>query len=176
MKVVVNARVGLGMISALALLVGSALAPGCKDSNKESSGSGSTQPSTSNTQVRWPSGSGYLAEPTHRPSSPHKVKPSKVEAKITDVETRNGKTIALMEGSFEVRDGQMISVFPGSVITNVCQSPSKVDAADYNGDKCVLPYGITVVVDDYGQFVPVKYDPSVQGPSATAPVKGNRGS
>jgi hypothetical protein len=43
---------------------------------------------------------------------------------------------------------------PGAVLTNATKNKSAITIPDYNGDKCRIPYGMTVRVDEFGQFVP----------------------
>jgi hypothetical protein len=57
----------------------------------------------------------------------------------------------------EIRESRSLLIFPGATITYSCKEPEKLEIKDYNGDKCLLPYGITVRVDEYGQFVPARY-------------------
>ena len=51
---------------------------------------------------------------------------------------------------------------PGAVWIVLCGIGKTITAKDYNGDSCVLPHGITVKVNKYGQFVPMAYNPNKQ--------------
>jgi hypothetical protein len=159
------------MICAVVIFAGAGFFLGCKDSKKETSKDGTDHSASARSQIEWPSGAGYLSAASHRPSSPHKVQKAKTKAKIMDV--TGGQF--LLDGSVEYRESRSLFVFPGSLITNLCPSPVSLALADYNGDECALPFGITVAVDDYGQFVPMAYEPRKEGPSATAPVTDKQG-
>ncbi|MBN2579052.1 MAG: hypothetical protein JXB10_08685 [Pirellulales bacterium] len=105
----------------------------------------------------WPEGTGYVSKPRKRPATPHDVKKTTTKAEIVGVD---GENLRLGKNSnMEYRESESLLVFPGARITYLCKDPAKYTMEDYNGDSCVLPYGITVEVDDYGQFVPVGYHP-----------------
>ena len=105
-------------------------------------------------EVPWPSETGYVTEPKNRPSSPHDVRPTSTKLVISQV---TGDTMRVT-GKSEIRNNEELIVFPGARITNGRTDGKRVELEDYNGDWCVLPFGITVRVDKYEQFVPVKYD------------------
>ena len=50
-------------------------------------------------------------------------------------------------------------VHPSATITYLCDDPVRHTLPDYNGDRCTLVRGLTVIVNEYGEFVPVKYLP-----------------
>jgi len=104
----------------------------------------------------WLPGTGYVSKPAHRPLQPHKVKPTTTDAVIKE---GLGDQF-LMEGRVEIRDNKMLVVYPGAKLTHAWKERPNLEMADYNGDKCILPLGTTVRVDEYGQFVPVKHVPT----------------
>jgi len=104
---------------------------------------------TNEKAVPWPPDTGYVTPPEHKPESPHKVKPARTKADILAV---NGSQF-LLNGPVEYRESKSLLVFPGARIRYMCKSPVKFTLADYNGDNCVLTQGLTVRVDQYGQFV-----------------------
>lgn len=106
------------------------------------------------TTVKWPDETGYIKKPSKRPFFPHNVKETTTRLKIID--SYMGKL--RMQGKGEIKNGEMIIIFPGAEIKN--DSGSKVKLTDYNGDTCKIPYGMTVKIDKYGQFVPIKFEPN----------------
>jgi hypothetical protein len=102
--------------------------------------------------TQWPPGSGYLVPPRNCPRSPHEVKRTSTKARIVGTHP-NGA--ARMKGDIEIIHGQFAICFPGAQITHDCASSPTLVLGDYNGDKCTLLYGMTVQVDQYGQFVPL---------------------
>ena len=50
-------------------------------------------------------------------------------------------------------------------MTNHTASEDALSLQDHNGDTCIVPYGLTVWVDEYGQFVPIQYDPAMPPPT-----------
>lgn len=111
---------------------------------------------------KWPDGAGYVSPAKNRPASPHHVRKCNTDAKIVAV---NGGRF-LLDGRVEYRESKSLLVFPGARIENLCKTPSPLALNDYNKDECLLPQGIIVTVDDYGQFVPVGGDSAAQGTSA----------
>ena len=103
----------------------------------------------------WPKGSGYLTPPQNKPSAPHKVEPISGSVKI--IGGSNGKYF--MQGTMQIRNDRVVTIYPGNTITHAYESKPSLEVSDYNGDKCVLLLGMTVKVDEYGQFVFVKHDP-----------------
>ena len=105
--------------------------------------------------IPWPKKSGYVVEATHRPSSPHKVEKCATNVYIED--EKNGEF--LMGGEMAFGAGGQLFIHPGAIIKNSVKSQKPITLTDYNGDNCVLPYGITVCVNEYGQFDPIEYKP-----------------
>jgi hypothetical protein len=61
------------------------------------------------------------------------------------------------ESVFDVAGGfRPMLTNPGAYITNASKNRSSITMSDFNGDECVIPYGMTVRVDEFGQFVPTK--------------------
>lgn len=108
-------------------------------------------------KVEWPSGTGYVSPPKNRPSSPHQVQETSTRAEIVEV----GRVQLLLgeNSSVEYRDSRSLLIFPGAQISYLSESPPTLTLEDYNEDECILPYGITVKVDEYGQFIPISYTP-----------------
>jgi hypothetical protein len=106
--------------------------------------------------AEWPSETGYLTKAKNRPSTPYEEK-NRIVAEIK-VEQDGTVMFSVSPGQvIKIRNGQTLIVFPGAMLSYMGESPSTVKLKDFNGDECVLPSGITVTVDEYGQFVPVKY-------------------
>jgi len=105
----------------------------------------------------WPEGTGYITAAKNRPASPHDVKKTTTVAQIEEVSIASG--VLVLNGEVEYRESRQLFVFPGARIAYMCKEPDKYEMDDYNGDPCVLPYGITVRVDEYGQFIPIGYNP-----------------
>lgn len=101
--------------------------------------------------ISWPKGSGYVTTPTHRPDGPHKTK-SETDITVTGAD---GDNISIAPGG----QGQVPMNGPGAKWTIACGSGKSITVRDYNRDECVLPNGITVRVDKYGQFTPIAYAP-----------------
>ena len=127
-----------------------------------------SEPNGENGPNLWPKGTGYLTKPQKRPTSAHPKRThtdsTRTNASIEEV--REDELI--VKGNVEhVLDesGALRPMFrnPGAVITNAMKNRSAVTIADYNGDECVIPYGMTVRVDDFGQFVPVPDGSSQKG-------------
>jgi len=108
-------------------------------------------------KIEWPSETGYLTRAKNRPSTPYDDEKSEVVAEIKVKE--NGTVMfSVSPGQvIPIRNGNSLIVFPGATLSYISESPSTVKLRDYNGDECVLPSGITVEVDEYGQFIPKKY-------------------
>jgi len=115
----------------------------------------------------WPDGAGYLAPPQMRPAQPHSVEPARTEYAIVGMLDGGMMECA---GHVEVRAGEFLQVHPGCTITCLLRTPDTMKMSDYNGDECTLVYGLTVKVDDYGQFVPVRYDPEAKPPEKVDPL------
>jgi hypothetical protein len=106
--------------------------------------------------IAWPEGSGYLSEAKNRPSSPPRVE-SSTKAQI----------IAVGEGRIRLGPNSKLALInsrpllfaPGAEVSYLSTSPDKFEFKDYNGDACLLPAGITIWVNEYGQFVPISYRP-----------------
>lgn len=106
-------------------------------------------------RIEWPSATGYVYPPKSRPSSPHQVQETSTRAEIIDV--GEGQFLLGENSSVEYRESRPLLIFPGAQISYLSESPPTLTLEDYNGDECILPYGITVKVDEYGQFIPIKY-------------------
>ena len=105
----------------------------------------------------WPINTGYMSYPKNRPSSPHKVKETLTKVEIIAVS--NGQFLFSENSEFEYRESEALFIFPGALLTYLAETPRTLEINDYNGDECLLPRGITVKVDKYGHFVPIKYNP-----------------
>ncbi len=121
-------------------------------------------------QSAWPSGTGYATPAAQRPASPYQILTQETDWEIygglNDEYIGNGQ----VEYGFDKnRNGKYTSfaVAPGAVVTNRTKSQTALTLTDYNGDECIIPYGMTVRIDEYGQYVPVKYDPKL----SPAPTK-----
>ena len=110
-------------------------------------------------KVEWPPESGYIIEPKHRPLKAYEGE------KLTHVAelkvNKEGEIIfSFPPGQLiEISNNRPIVIYPGAKIKYLEELPAKVHLQDYNGDECVLPSGITVEVDEFGQFIPIKYKP-----------------
>jgi hypothetical protein len=111
-------------------------------------------------QPDWPSGTGYVTPATHRPSSPHEIQTDSV----WEIYTCLGKGFCTGNGPIEYKDGKSMAFAPGATITNRTKSQTELTLEDYNGDECIIPYGMTVKIDKYGQYVPVEYNPELSPP------------
>jgi len=100
--------------------------------------------------IAWPTGAGYVKPAASRPDKPHTTT-SETKATITGAE---GDQLAIAPGS----QCQMPVNGPGAQWVVLCGKGKSITVKDYNKDECVLPHGITVRVDTYGQFVPTGYD------------------
>ena len=107
--------------------------------------------------IEWPEGAGYLSETPTRPSLRHDMKKTSSVAEIIAVDGR--QFLFGNSSQIEYRESKSLFVFPGSQITYYADDSPKLILEDYNGDRCALIYGLTVAVDEFGQFVPLKYDP-----------------
>jgi len=109
--------------------------------------------------VPWPRGTGYVRDPGSRPPFPVYASPGST----TTVATITGATGPKLhvKGSVEtVFDGnsfRSLLIHPGATLTQGIKSKTKLNIIDFNGDECIVPYGMTVRVGRYGQFVPVRY-------------------
>lgn len=104
--------------------------------------------------VPWPLGSGY-SRPPRRPDAPLSVK--KVTDTVVQVLAVDPYGKWKMTGTFPVRDGEpAIVMAPGAVITNAREDRRPLQLKDYHDNRCLVPYGMTVEVDEYGLFVPIK--------------------
>ena len=123
------------------------------------------KPSTAITD--WPKDTGYVRVPIGKPEQPHKLEPTSTRCVILG---RDGSGFR-MGGKVEVREGETLFIHPGAVITHGLKAEAKLTLQDYNADECVLPYGITVRVDAFGQFVPFRYDPNSITTQPTRPAE-----
>jgi hypothetical protein len=105
--------------------------------------------------VEWPAGTGYVSPPQNRPASAHEVE------QTTSVLEFAGFILGdpAFTGDVLSPEGKSILVFPGAQISHHVAQYATVELKDYNGDVCIVPLGMTVRVDEYGQFVPLKYEP-----------------
>lgn len=111
-----------------------------------------------NPSIEWPSGTGYITKATHRPSVPHAVRKTTTKMEIVAVATDgSGRFLTSKTSEVEIRDSQALLNYPGAQITYLAGGTFTMP--DYNGDEVVLSHGLTVIVDQYGQFVPVGYSP-----------------
>ena len=106
--------------------------------------------------MAWPTGAGYWRYAAHRPSSPHKVAQSHAKLRVMEID-RSGEPV--FSGHTEIRDGEFIGIYPGVEIRNETRDHTEITLNDYNGDPCTVPYGMTVAVDEYGQFAPLRCEP-----------------
>jgi hypothetical protein len=107
-------------------------------------------------KIEWPSETGYLTKAQNRPSTPYDEK-SEV---VAEIKVKEDGRVMFSVGpgqGIPIRNGKSLIVFPGATLSYMSESPSTVKLKDFNGDECVLPSGITVEVDEYGQFIPKKY-------------------
>ena len=107
---------------------------------------------------QWPADTGYLNEPENRPSKPHDVEAA--DGTVTIKEDMGGGMLSV-EGKVRMRNGRMTVAFPGTTIVQASSSKDSITLEDFNGDKCVVPFGMTVKVDSYGQFTPLDYSPDM---------------
>jgi hypothetical protein len=110
-------------------------------------------------KIEWPPETGYATEPKHRPSKAYEGKKATHVAEVKV--SKDGEVNFMIPAGqiIEIRNGRTVVIFPGATIKYSEESPAKVHLHDYNGDECILPSGITVEVDEYGQFIPKKYEP-----------------
>ena len=109
------------------------------------------------TAIDWPPDSGYANRTTNVPSQPPNVEPTITDVTITQV---SGNQYLFTHGStIEIRSGVKLFIHPGATITYLCDDPVRHTLSDYNGNPCTLVRGLTVIVNEYGEFVPVKYLP-----------------
>jgi WD40 repeat protein len=113
------------------------------------------EPTSTREPVDWPPGTGYISAARNLPSLPHDVEPCYTSVTVLEAVGTQLTT----DGTVEYRKSRPLLIFPGSRITNLDTSRPTLVLPDYNGDECELPLGMTVVVDEYGQFVPVQYQP-----------------
>jgi len=118
--------------------------------------------------VEWPEGSGYLSEAKNRPSSPPRVK-SSTKAQIIAV--INGRLLLGADSKLAFRNSQPLLFAPGAEVSYLSTSPAKFEIKDYNGDPCVLVSGITIWVNEYGEFVPISYRPEDAAAPPTGQIK-----
>ena len=111
---------------------------------------------------RWIDGTGYVNGQERRPALPHRTESSKTRARITDgLGGTWSRTLNMgwdLTGHVELRDGGKF-VYPGAILTHALKTKPRLELGDYNGDRCVVPFGMTVKVDEYGQFAPIRYAP-----------------
>ena len=105
---------------------------------------------------QWPAGTGYLNEGENRPSKPHDVEPTDETVTIRE---DLGAGMLEVDGTVPIHDGKATLAFPGTTIVQANRSKENMTLQDFNGDPCVIPYGMTVTVDSYGQVTPVHYSP-----------------
>lgn len=107
--------------------------------------------------IQWPHGTGYFSGTSHRPSTPHDVQPCGTKAEI---ETVTGDSWLFGERSqVEFRESRMLVIHPGAEITYLCREPEKLTLTDMNGDECTVSYGLTVKMNMYGEFIPIRFLP-----------------
>lgn len=116
--------------------------------------------SISGCQPAWPSGAGYVTPPTRRPSKPYEIQTGSTNWEIYGV--AGGSYDG--HGEIEYKMGNSMAFAIGAVITNHSKSQTNLKMEDYNGDKCMIPYGMTVKIDEYGQYIPVRYNPDLPPP------------
>lgn len=121
-------------------------------------------------QSAWPEGSGYLTPPRNRPAELLAVTPTYGEAIIAGVSDGGFQ----MQGKIEIVNNRMLVFHPGKTITHGCPGEPSLEVTDCNGDKCTLLYGMSVKIDEYGQFRFLKYDPdAVAGDSPAEETPGD---
>jgi hypothetical protein len=96
-----------------------------------------------------------VSPPQNRPAFPHDVEQTTSVLEFAGL--IQGKPA--FRGDMESREGEFLLVHPGAEIAHHAACYATVEIEDYNGDMCVIPLGMTVRVDEYGQFVPVEYEP-----------------
>jgi len=125
----------------------------------------------------WPEGTGYLTKPRSRPPRPYRKKKARTNVEIIGLS--EGQLLFSEKSLIEYRQAKKLIIYPGARITYLAESPPTIELQDFNGDVCTLKYGLTVVVDDHGQFKPVAYHPerklegekgSATKPPATKPA------
>jgi hypothetical protein len=121
----------------------------------------------------WPDGSGYLSGRDNTPFRAHDVEPADGELSIVGVDSRDPSTV-ILSGELEIRNSQLLFIYPGKQITHACESRPTLEVPDYNGDKCTLLYGMTARIDEYGKFVFVKCEPEGAADSEDAPEEAEK--
>jgi hypothetical protein len=114
----------------------------------------SNTPKPGNPINTWPDGAGYKVPPTHKPSKMLTVFTYSTEWEIRSVVQGHVEA----HGQIEYSKSVNLAFAPGAKITNRSRSNSSVAINDYNGDECILIYGLTVQVDSYGEFYPIWID------------------
>jgi ribosomal protein L40E len=109
----------------------------------------------------WPTGSGYLIAPKHKPSEPYTIYTFATEWEIWSIYSGNIEA----HGEIEYINSKNMAFAPGAKITNRNRQKVALDIPDINGDECRLSYGMTVEVDRYGQFTPYWYYPEMPPPT-----------
>lgn len=105
----------------------------------------------------WPPQSGYITTPAHKPSSTISEYTAFTDWEIWGIIEGNIEA----NGEIEYYNSKSLAFAFGAKITNRNRLGTPVTIKDYNGDECVIPYGMTVKVDAYGQFQPYWYDPQL---------------
>jgi hypothetical protein len=113
-------------------------------------------------QPAWPSGTGYITPAARKPSAPYKIQTDKTNWEIYGGNSGSGYS---GNGDVEYKDSKSLAFAVGAIITNRTTAHTSLTLKDFNGDKCVIPYGMTVRIDKYGQYVPVKYNPDLPPPT-----------
>lgn len=108
----------------------------------------------------WPLGTGYggyIRRLKNRPRRPYDISEVQAHAYIVG---KDGNQLRYTTDVLRVIEGRQRFRFPGATVTYACKNPEKAKISDFNGDGCVLRYGMTVKVDPYGQFVLISDDPA----------------
>jgi hypothetical protein len=123
------------------------------------------------TAATWPSGSGYIQEPLHRPAEPYKISTT-TTATLCKATGDTWELKGRMEYILDANTGESkpLVVYPGAELIVECKDQPVIEIKDYNGDPCRLPYGTTVKVDTFGQFVPLRFSP----PPTPTPTPAHR--
>ena len=107
--------------------------------------------------LMWPPGTGYTTR-VFRPDAEHAIRPTR---SMVVIDVAGNETGYRMNGDLEEREAyrEPLTAFPGATITHAAQANRRITLRDYNENDCALAYGITVKVDEYGEFVPIRYRP-----------------